>query len=137
VLPTEPGVELQDSAVPDWVSARMAAAKQGKREIVRIPIVHKSDGWGCVCPDYYLGTDPMVGQGPWLDVTFGTGTKKLGVGEAAMAEGTFARATKHVSYPNGPSLAGRWEYDLIPFKATKLTRVDPGSDATLTRISPP
>src|SRR5262249_33818198 len=131
-----PSIALEDPGVPDWVRARMEAAKQGKREVVRIPLVHKSNGWGCVCPDFYIGNITTTGQGPWLDVAFDKGVKKLGVGKVAMAEGTFGGAMKHVGYPNGPSPAGKWEYDLIPFKATKLMPLEEGGDATLTRVSP-
>ena len=115
----------------------MVRAKAGASERVRIPLVRQSKGWGCVCPPHYVGIDPNMGQGPWLDVTFAKGMRALRVGEAVLAEGTFGGETKHVRYPNGPPPTGNWEYDLIPFTVTATSPLPSDIDengATLERL---
>ena len=119
---------LEDPELRAWIDARSATTKAGTRERVRIPLVRQGAGWGCVCPPYYVGVDPNVGQGPWLDVKFPKGVRPLRVGEAVIAEGTFGAAPKHVRYPGGPSPAGFWEYDLIVFEVTTTSPLPAGLD---------
>lgn len=54
-LDPELGAEVQK-----WIEARVANAKKGQRELVRVPLTRRSDGWGCSCPDYYIGIDPTT-----------------------------------------------------------------------------
>ena len=120
-LPTPPDaarIRLEDPALDEWIEARVASAKKGAPERVRIPLVRHGSGWGCVCPPYYVGTNPSMGQGPWLEVTFPRGVRALREGEIVYAEGSFGGARKHVHYPSGPEPSGDWEYDLIPFAVT-------------------
>jgi hypothetical protein len=46
-----------------WLDARVKNAKKGIREIVVMPFVVHSTGWGCTCPDYYIGTDVFSTSG--------------------------------------------------------------------------
>jgi hypothetical protein len=123
-----PRIELSDPDLRAWIDARMAAAKAGKRERVRIPLVHHGDGWGCVCPPYYVGESTVTAQGPWIEPTFSRGARALRPGERAYAEGVFGATTTHVRYPDGPPPTGFWEYDLVPFTVSKLAPLPEGED---------
>lgn len=43
-------IDLTDQSLRKWIELRMQATRAGKAERVRIPLVHASTGWGCVCP---------------------------------------------------------------------------------------
>jgi hypothetical protein len=50
-------------AVARWIAERARLAAVGRGELVRLPLVQKSDGWGCVCPDFYVGVDATYHSG--------------------------------------------------------------------------
>jgi hypothetical protein len=62
-------------ALNKWIKTRVKSAKEGKREIVRAPLVDHSDGWGCTCPQYYLGTVPdmAASEEAWVKPVAGPG----------------------------------------------------------------
>lgn len=70
----------------------------------------------------------MMGQGPWLEVTFGKGVRPLRAGEAVLAEGTFGPDPKHVSYSMGPPPADTMDYDLLPFTVTSTSPLPKDAD---------
>jgi hypothetical protein len=49
-----------------WMDLRVKNAKHGIKENVEMPFVVRSTGWGCICPDYYIGISPLVAEGPWV-----------------------------------------------------------------------
>lgn len=57
-------------AAAAWIAQRVSRARTGHRDLVRLPLVFQSDGWGCTCPTHYLGTDPNSHEGgaTWLKV---------------------------------------------------------------------
>lgn len=66
-----PGPAASDGeAVGRWVSQRVARARAGHRDTVRLPLVFPSEGWGCICPDHYIGSDPNAHAGgdTWLKI---------------------------------------------------------------------
>jgi hypothetical protein len=125
-----------DVTVRAWIDARVEAAKAGHRERLRLPLVRRSEGWGCVCPPHYLGVsvDSARDNTVWLDVTFAKGVRPLGVAEAVIAEGTFGARLKHVAYPNGPPPTGHWEYDLVPFTVIRTSPFREVDDVVLERL---
>lgn len=127
-------IALTDEKLQTWVDARVAATKAGRPERVRIPLVRHGNGWGCVCPPDYVGDDPNVGQGPWLEPSFTKGARAPRVGERVFAEGTFGAGTKHVRYPNGPPPTDHWEYDLVPFVVTKTAPIPEGTEDVLLEL---
>lgn len=54
-----------------WLRRRIANAKKGVRETVELPLARASAGWGCTCPDFYVGTDPNSSgdDDGWLEPT--------------------------------------------------------------------
>ena len=61
----------EGDAVGSWIAAVVAQQKKQKKEIrVRVPLVIASDGWGCVCPETFIGADPdsHAGGDTWITV---------------------------------------------------------------------
>ena len=58
-------IQFGDS-VQGWINKRVENAKNGVKEQVKMPFVVRTTGWGCTCPKYYIGTDPLSGTGFWL-----------------------------------------------------------------------
>lgn len=82
-----------------WVRRRHRNARRGMREIVRLPLAIQSAGWGCVCPEHYIGDSPdstgledeSLG---WLAPTFAGPPPRVGrAGGVVMAEGYFTGRT--------------------------------------------
>lgn len=56
-----------DDSTPKWINQRIANAKKGKKEIVEMPLVVRSWGWGANCPFYYMGDSPFSSTGFWIE----------------------------------------------------------------------
>jgi hypothetical protein len=52
--------------IPDWVETRVKNAQNGIKEKIEMPFVVRTLGWGCMCPDNYIGISPNVQDGPWI-----------------------------------------------------------------------
>jgi hypothetical protein len=80
VTPTEvsalgPQVESGEE-VAAWIAERVAHARDGVRDFVRIPLAEQSTGWGCRCPTHYVGGSPdeHAGGDTWLRVVNDSGS---------------------------------------------------------------
>ncbi|MBI5481490.1 MAG: SPOR domain-containing protein [Deltaproteobacteria bacterium] len=115
----QPGPEAWDEkAVDAWVQARVRNAKAGTREIVRIPIVRRSTGWGCMCPWHYLGNNVgSYGGKSWLALTTAPGVSLSDRrdGWVQIAEGTFTGATATEDYSKHCDGCKDWIYTLYQF----------------------
>ncbi len=108
-------------ASPDlraWIQARMDAGAHGPLQRVRIPIARQGKGWGCICPPTYVGVNPMMAQGPWIDLNTNSGVRGLKQGEVVWAEGAFGNPVKHVRYNDGDEPI---DYELVPFHVSKIS----------------
>lgn len=98
-------VDIED--VDPWHAAQVANAKTGKRAIVRIPLVRRSVGWGCVCPNWYVGDNPVsYGGEAWIQPTFAPAVADLGdepgrLGFVAMVEGYYTGKTEKFVWRSG------------------------------------
>lgn len=84
-------VDVDDaSARVAWVRAREATG-----DLVRMPLVHKGPGWGCICPEHYVGTSPISGgdQTTWIAPVFGPTAPELPAGSVVTVEGYFTGKT--------------------------------------------
>ncbi len=121
------------SASAAWIAERVQRARAGHRDLVRLPLVFHSDGWGCTCPLNYLGTDP-ISHNPgetWLNIDNQSGAEFPAIpsrqeGEAGerftMSEGMVVRVdgyftgdVEHVEMEDGES-----NYDLHEFRVTRI-----------------
>jgi hypothetical protein len=111
------GPDVSDEAAVDaWVQARVKAAKKGEREIVRVPIVQRSQGWGCRCPDNFPGSSPnSYGGKSWLTLTTGPGVTLPAPtrnGWVQVAEGYFTGTTDKEDYSKECNGCKEWIYTL-------------------------
>jgi len=73
-LVLEGSAEAQAALQEVWQSARLTLAAAGTPERVRIPVTFRSQGWGCPCPDVFVGTSTNIfTTGPWLSLTYAEG----------------------------------------------------------------
>ncbi|MBI5489418.1 MAG: hypothetical protein HY905_18945 [Deltaproteobacteria bacterium] len=90
-------VELDSDLAQLWIGRRFRNAALGAPERVRIPLVVRSDGWGCDCPSYYIGCDTTNEGILWLDPKTRPDLPDLpraeGAGHILIAEGWFNGAT--------------------------------------------
>lgn len=112
-----------EAAVDAWVQARVKAAKKGEREIVRIPIVQRSQGWGCRCPENFLGTNVgSYGGKSWLALATAPGAKlpeARRTGWVQIAEGYFTGATEKLDYSKECGGCKDWIYTLYKFQVER------------------
>ena len=62
---TKTYMEMGDT-VKTWLNERVENAKKGIKEKVEMPFVVRTTGWGCMCPDSYIGVSSMMNDGPWV-----------------------------------------------------------------------
>jgi hypothetical protein len=90
-LPDAGGIPVTDGkAMEAWVRAREKAAANGA-ELVRVPLVRRTDGWGCICPEHYLGTSALNGTDSmtWITPVFAPTAPPLLPDRVVLAEGYF------------------------------------------------
>ena len=119
----QPGPEVSDEkAVDAWVQTRVRNARAGTREIVRIPIVRRSTGWGCQCPWHYLGSSiGSYGGKSWLapEAAPGVTLPEKSLGWVQIAEGTFTGATTKEDYSKDCGGCKDWIYTLYKFRVER------------------
>lgn len=121
-LPAPVGIE--EAAA--WVKQRVRLAKQGKPELVRIPIAFASMGWGCRCPDRYIGTTSNSAEGPWLSLSGASVglpykySERLGT--VAVAEGHFTGRRVKQDLREGKDDPQEWLYHPFEFTALRFRR---------------
>ena len=76
-------------ALGRWIAERVRHARAGTRDVVRLPLVFASDGWGCVCPTNYVGVDPVSHNGgeTWLKVDNQSGSEFPTIPSRQMEDG--------------------------------------------------
>lgn len=98
-----PTAEVEGPAADDgpglssWIQARLAAARSGRAERVRVPVVYRSESWGCSCPAAFVGDDPNAHNDgdTWLSLSYVAGVSAPEVtedGRVVLVEGRFTGA---------------------------------------------
>jgi hypothetical protein len=113
-----------------WLKARVKKAKEGEKELVRLPLAYQSEGWGCDCPLNYIGTSPdeASDEHSWLKPIYEEGTKEPAYafrGWVMVAEGYFTGNSE--KYKGGGDPATVYE-----FKVTKLRNFQAEKTADVT-----
>ena len=114
------------------VKARIKAARQGQPELVRIPVVYRSMGWGCECPDNFIGTSTGTKEGPWIKIVGPVGLPyryEQRLGTSAVAEGVFTGKQVTEDLRGGPDGPKDYIYKLWEFKPRLMRRLRDGRDA--------
>lgn len=112
------GPEAFGDELGAWLEQRVAAGKAGKREIVRVPFVHRSMGWGCDCPDFFVGTSPdtVSSEKAWVFASPAAGVELPEAGKVAVAEGYFTGATYLEEHDRGGASDAENSYSLWTFR---------------------
>ncbi|MFT5681642.1 MAG: microsomal dipeptidase-like Zn-dependent dipeptidase [Myxococcota bacterium] len=116
-------VDLQEA----WVDAQVSSTAQ-----VRLPITLRSMGWGCACPDAFVGTSPnMFTTGPWLNLTYAadlTPPESPTEGLIIVAEGHFTNAITLLDLQPEGEVIPEWVYPLQGFEVTAWRDWQPGGE---------
>jgi hypothetical protein len=110
--------DMADS-VKIWMDKRVENAVNGIKEKVEMPFVVRSTGWGCRCPDSYIGVSPSVGDGPWVSPVK---PKKFpsvdSVGHSLIVQGYFTGKWVTEDLRNEDGEPEEWLYKMPEFKIT-------------------
>ncbi|MFH0893703.1 MAG: hypothetical protein V2A54_04645 [Bacteroidota bacterium] len=113
---TETYEEFADS-LSDWVIARVENAAKGKPEMVEMPFVARCWGWGCMCPDYYIGVSVGVLDGKWVFPKAPKGFPKSdSLGYSMIVTGYFTGKWKDIDLRNEEKEPAEWLYHMPVFK---------------------
>ncbi len=106
-----------------WIAARVAAAKAGKLEIVRVPLVIRSMGWGSNVPEHFIGISVGNHHGgeTWVKVKVRRGVKvKTGrEGGVFMVEGRFTGRILELDMRGKDGEPREWLYNLSELEVSK------------------
>jgi microsomal dipeptidase-like Zn-dependent dipeptidase len=121
-------VETQVALQEQWQEARVADGLP-----VRLPVALRSTGWGCPCPDVYVGTGPNIfTTGPWLNLTWAEGlTPPVAPPEGLVivAEGRFTGKTTSLDLnSSGGEIIPDFVYSLVGLEVTAWRPWTPGGD---------
>lgn len=89
--------------VEQWIEARIQNAKKGKKEQVQVPLAVQLVGWGCPCPDSYVGTELFqnTSRKTWIKLTLASGVKlPPSKGRLILGEGFFTGKQKRLDLGN-------------------------------------
>lgn len=68
-LDEAPPIDVDDQpAMEAWLATRVAAARAGTRERVRLPIVRRSAAFGCDCPPFAIAARTANGPFYWIRI---------------------------------------------------------------------
>ncbi|HKS27303.1 MAG TPA: hypothetical protein VJS44_05760 [Pyrinomonadaceae bacterium] len=115
--------------VASWVTERVRRARSGRRERVRLPLVRRSDGWGCICPYYYIGlsTNTAVGNF-WIEPRFQRQAQRPSKNMIVVAEGYFTGRRLTRDLRTNDSQPEEWIYKLWEFRVSRVRLLPEGHD---------
>ena len=122
-----------DTGDEAWIAKRLKRAGQGKAELVRIPIAYRSMGWGCPCPDVYIGTGTDAAEGPWISLSKTSkgspGAYNERWGTVVIAEGRFTGKRLIIDLRDGPDGPEEYRYEALEFEAWRMHRFNHKRDS--------
>jgi len=116
-------------SLQSWVEARIDSAKNDVKEIVELPYVIRSTGWGCECPYYYIGVSTTTMDGVYVSpiaprqMPFAPSS----AGYNYIVTGYFTGKVKTKKY-------GEEKYDLPEFRILTFEKNNLGYDSPPPRI---
>jgi hypothetical protein len=126
--------EFADS-VQNWVDTRVANAKNDIKEKVEMPFVVRCTGWGCICPDHYIGVSSSTQEGPWIAPI---SPKKCPVvdrnGYSLIVTGYFTGKIIELDYRDKEGEPAEWLYKVPEFKILSWKENDLGYDVFAPRV---
>lgn len=127
VAQTGPFAESPEAA--PWVAERVRLARSGRRERVRLPLVRRSDGWGCICPSYYIGLSTGNAGGElWIEPRFQRMAQRLSKNMIVLAEGYFTGRRIRRDLRTSAGEPEEWLYQLWEFRVRRVRLLAPQHD---------
>ncbi|HEX8748159.1 MAG TPA: hypothetical protein VF717_13375 [Pyrinomonadaceae bacterium] len=127
--PAQTGPYAESPEVAAWVKERVTRARSGRRELVRLPLVRRSDGWGCICPYYYVGLSTATAAGStWIEPRFERPAQGFSKNMIVLAEGYFTGKRLRRDLRTNPSQPEEWIYNLWEFRVRKVYLLPDGHD---------
>jgi hypothetical protein len=115
--------------VSRWIAERARRSRTGRRERVRIPLVHRSDGWGCICPEYYIGLSTgTTGTETWIEPRFERRSLRLRKNTIVLAEGYFTGTRPRRDLRSSREEPEEWIYRLWEFHVTRVRKLPDNHD---------
>ena len=112
-----------------WIEERARRARNGRRELVRIPLVRRSNGWGCLCPEYYIGLSTgTTGGGTWLEPRFSRPAQRPSQNMIVFAEGYFTGKRLRRDLRTSAGEPEEWLYQVWEFRVLRINLVPPEHD---------
>ncbi|HVQ35959.1 MAG TPA: hypothetical protein VMS31_00400 [Pyrinomonadaceae bacterium] len=110
--------------VSRWMAERARRASMGRPEHVRVPLVRRSDGWGCICPEYYIGLSTgTAGGATWIEPRFVRSNMRPQKNLIVLAEGYFTGRRPRRDLRSNREEPKEWIYRLWEFRVTKIRRL--------------
>lgn len=116
-------------AVKSWMEERARRARLGRRELVRFPLVRRSNGWGCICPEYYIGLSTgTTGGGTWIEPRFLRRAQRPSSNMIILAEGYFTGRRLRRDLRTSREEPEEWIYQLYEFRVRRIYLLPPEHD---------
>ena len=108
---------------------RTRRARLGRPERVRFPFVRLSDGWGCICPEYYVGLS-TANAGPqlWIEPRFARTTLRFPKNTIVLAEGYFTGRRPRRDLRSRPEEPKELIYTHWEFRVTRVQLISDNHD---------
>ena len=118
-----------------WMDIRVRHAKKGMKEKVEMPFVVRSTGWGCICPDYYIGISPLVAEGPWVfPLTPDNFPVSDSVGHSLIVKGYFTGKNRELDLRTNKDDPAEWLFKMPEFKIISWKENKQGYEAPPPRV---
>jgi hypothetical protein len=106
-----------------WITLRTTNAAKGEAELIKIPLVVRSTGWGCLCPDYFIGSSPFVQDGPWIHPIGKTLPTPNVDGYVFVVTGKFTGNIIPIDLRNQDGEPDEWLYHVPEFRIKKIRKL--------------
>lgn len=115
------GPFAESAEASQWVAERVRLARAGRRESVRVPLVRRSDGWGCICPYYYIGLSTgNAGAELWIEPRFERAAQRPSKNMILLAEGYFTGRLVRRDMRTSADGPEEWIYQLREFRVQRI-----------------
>ena len=100
-----------------WLEKRIQNAQNDKNEIIKMPFVVRTLGWGCRCPEHYIGVSTNTHEGPWIaPVAPDNFPKPDTIGYSLIVTGYFTGKIIELDLRNHNGEPDEWLYKIPEFK---------------------
>jgi len=115
--------------VARWMMERARRARTGRPERVSFPLVRKSAGWGCICPEYYIGLSTgTTGGSAWVEPRFTRPLARPRRNMIVLAEGYFTGRRLTRDLRDGSGEPEEWIYKVWEFRVTRVRLLPEGHE---------